>query len=137
MSTIEDVLTASIFRHPVSVYQVFTEQNSATTEEDEEETGVESLPDWIFQIDESARIATVVWQDAPGPYSFWGGSINRLSNGNVEFDMSAPFPGIAESRVLEVTPTDLPQTVWQMDIQGGNAYRAYRIPSLYPGVSWK
>lgn len=91
----------------------------------------------IFQIDESTRIATLVWQDAPGPYSFWGGSINQLANGNVEFDMSAPFPGVVGSRVLEVTQTDLPQTVWQMDIQEGHAYRVYRMPSLYPGVSWK
>ena len=91
----------------------------------------------VFKIDENTRIATVDWQDAPGPYSLWGGSINLLANGDVEFDMSAPFPGIAGSRVLEVTQTDMPQTVWQMDIQGGHAYRAYRIPSLYPGVSWK
>jgi arylsulfate sulfotransferase len=91
----------------------------------------------IFQVEESTKIATVVWQDAPGPYSFWGGSINQLPNGDVEFDMSAPFPAITGSRVLEVTHTDTPQTVWQMDIQKGHAYRAYRIPSLYPGVSWK
>ena len=77
------------------------------------------------------------WQDIPGPYSFWGGSINQLPNGNVEFDMSAPFPKVSASRVLEVTQTDSPQIIWQMDIQNGHAYRAYRIPSLYPGVSWK
>jgi len=91
----------------------------------------------IFKIDESTKLATLAWQDAPGAYSFWGGSINQLLNGNVEFDMSAPFPGIKGSRVLEVTPTDTPQTVWQMDIQEGHAYRAYRIPSLYPGVWWR
>jgi arylsulfate sulfotransferase len=91
----------------------------------------------IFQIDESTKVATVVWQDAPGSYSFWGGSINQLPNGNVEFDMSAPSPEIVGSRVLEVTQADTPQVVWQMDIQKGHAYRAYRISSLYPGVSWK
>jgi len=91
----------------------------------------------IFQIDEGARLATVVWQDIPGPYSFWGGSINQLPNGNVQFDMSAPFPATKGSRLLELTQTETPQAVWQMDIQGGHAYRAYRIPSLYPGVSWK
>jgi arylsulfate sulfotransferase len=91
----------------------------------------------IFKIDESARVATLVWQDAPGAYSFWGGSINQLLNGHVEFDMSAPFLTIKGSRVLEVTRTNTPQTVWQMDIEKAHAYRAYRIPSLYPGVSWK
>jgi len=91
----------------------------------------------IFQIEESNKIATVVWQDTPGPFSFWGGSINQLANRNVEFDMSAPFPEDVGSRVLEVTQSKMPQTVWQMDVQGGHAYRAYRIPSLYPDVSWK
>jgi arylsulfate sulfotransferase len=91
----------------------------------------------IFQIDESTKVATVVWEDAPGPYSFWGGSINQLPNNDVEFDISAPSPEIVGSRVLEVTQADTPQTVWQMNIQKGHAYRAYRIPSLYPGVSWK
>ena len=39
--------------------------------------------------------------------------------------------------VYEVTqdPTN-PQTVWQLQITGQNAYRAMRIPSLYPGVQW-
>lgn len=91
----------------------------------------------VFQIDESTRNAGVLWQDLPGAFSFWGGSINQLPNSNIEFDMSAPFPAITGSRVLEVTQTNTPQTIWQMDIQKGHAYRAYRIPSLYPGVSWK
>jgi arylsulfate sulfotransferase len=91
----------------------------------------------IFKIDEITKTATVAWEDTPGPYSFWGGSISQLPNRNVEFDMSAPFPAIMGSRVLEVTQTDMPQTVWQMDIGKGHAYRAYRIPSLYPGVVWK
>jgi arylsulfate sulfotransferase len=91
----------------------------------------------IFQVDESARLARLVWQESPGIYSLWGGSISQLPNGNVEFAMSAPFPTISGSRVLEVTHTDTPQIVWQMDIEKGHAYRAYRIPSLYPGVSWK
>jgi hypothetical protein len=91
----------------------------------------------IFQIDQIARTATLVWQNRPGPYSFWGGSINQLQNTNVEFDMSAPFPQLPASRVLELTQTDSPQISWQMDIQHGHAYRAYRIPSLYPGVSWR
>ena len=91
----------------------------------------------IFKIDEITRTAAVAWEDTPGPYSFWGGSITQLPNRNVEFDMSAPFPAVRGSRVLEITQIDMPQTVWQLDITKGHAYRAYRIPSLYPGVSWK
>jgi hypothetical protein len=92
----------------------------------------------IFQIDESTRLATLLWADLPGFYSFWGGSIDLLSNGDVEFDNSEAFPVSPShpSQILEVTHTDTPQTVWQMTISGENAYRGYRIPSLYPGVTW-
>ncbi|MGA8153359.1 MAG: aryl-sulfate sulfotransferase [Terriglobales bacterium] len=90
----------------------------------------------IFQIDESTKIADLVWQDLPNLFSFWGGAIESLSNGNVEFDLTDPFV-VSSSRVEEVSETDNPQTVWQLDLTGENAYRAYRIPSLYPGVTWK
>ena len=91
----------------------------------------------IVQVDESTRVASLDWQFLPGLYTFWGGSINQLANGNVEFDMSQPFPqDPSGSLVTEVTQTTNPEIVWQMTIQGSNAYRAYRIPSLYPGVAW-
>ena len=93
----------------------------------------------IFQIDESTNIANLLWQYLPGFYSFWGGSIGELSNGDVEFDSSEPFfPATpAASQINEVTQTGNPQIVWQMTITGANAYRGYRIPSLYPGVTWQ
>jgi arylsulfate sulfotransferase len=90
----------------------------------------------IFQVDESTDVATLLWQDLPGFFSFWGGSIGTLSNGNIEFANSAPNVGPATSSIMEVTPTQNPQTVWQMNINGENAYRGYRIPSLYPGITW-
>jgi hypothetical protein len=90
----------------------------------------------LFQVDESTNLATLVWQDLAGFYSSWGGSIGILSNGNVEFDMTTPTGG-PSSQIMEVTQTDSPQTVWQMNINGANAYRGYRIPSLYPGVTWQ
>ena len=92
----------------------------------------------IFEIDESTSLATLQWQYLPGFFSFWGGSIDVLSNGNVEFDSSAPstFEG---SQIIEVTQTDSPQVVWQLNITGAGfgAYRGLRIPSLYPGVTWQ
>jgi arylsulfate sulfotransferase len=90
----------------------------------------------IFQIDESTRTASLLWEDLPGYFSPWGGSIAVLSNGDVEFDSSQPFNAIS-SQITEVTPTDIPQTVWQMNISGEWAYRGSRIPSLYPGVTWQ
>lgn len=89
----------------------------------------------IFQVDDSTNIATLLWQDLPGYYSFWGGSIDLLSNGDMEFDSSDPFD-TDSSQITEVTQTDSPQVVWQMNITGTNAYRGYRLPSLYPGVTW-
>jgi arylsulfate sulfotransferase len=91
----------------------------------------------IFQVDETTHVANLLWQDLPGFFSFWGGSIGTLSNGDVEFDSSQPNMNVSASEILEVTPTSNPQTVWQMNINGQNAYRGYRIPSLYPGVTWQ
>lgn len=95
----------------------------------------------IFQIDESAMVADLQWAETISDYSNWGGSINQLDNGNLEFDINAPAippaPGIA-SEVQEVTQTAPPQMVWKMDIMApSTAYRAYRVPSLYPGVTWQ
>ncbi len=94
----------------------------------------------IYQIDESTRNATLLWDDAPGFYGLWGGSVNQLANGNVEFDANAPVFEPYASQVQEVTQTtSSPQIIWQMTMNTlpVYAYRAYRVPSLYPGVSWK
>ena len=90
----------------------------------------------IFQLDEDTMIATLSWQDLPGYFSAWGGSINLLSNGDMEFASSDPFNSAA-AQITEVTPTDSPQVVWQMNVTGTNVYRGQRIPSLYPGVTWQ
>ncbi len=95
----------------------------------------------VFQIDESAMVANLLWADQDSYYGIWGGSINQMANGNIEFDLNAPaFPPSANvgSQVQEVTQTLTPQVVWQMDVSTPlNAYRAYRVPSLYPGISWQ
>jgi hypothetical protein len=96
----------------------------------------------IFQIDESTLAANLVWTDLPGLFGVWGGSINQLDNGNVEFDVNAPAAppdGDSASEVQEVTQTSAPEVVWKMDLHPfyAFAYRAYRVPSLYPGVAWQ
>jgi arylsulfate sulfotransferase len=95
----------------------------------------------IYQVDESTRTATVLWQYLPNLYTFWGGSINQLPpSNNVEFDLSEPYLTQGDpsgSIVMEVTQISNPQVVWQMRMDGANAYRAYRVPSLYPGVTWQ
>lgn len=90
----------------------------------------------VVNLDEGSKTANIQWQYDPGIYSFWGGSNELLPNGNLEFDFTA-MPGSAlASRIVELTPDGNPNTVWQLDISGYNAYRGQRIPSLYPGVQW-
>jgi hypothetical protein len=95
----------------------------------------------VVQVDESAMVANLLWADPVQYYGLWGGSINQLANGNIEFDLNDPeFPPspTVGSQVEEVTQTSTPQVVWQMDVSTpSNAYRAYRVPSLYPGISWQ
>lgn len=87
----------------------------------------------VLDIDEASRIVTPVWEYRPGFYSFWGGSIEFLGNGDIEGAFSAAAPG---SRIVELTPGDNPQPVWQLELSAESAYRGFRIPSLYPGVQW-
>ena len=91
----------------------------------------------IFQIDESTYQATLLWAYLPGFFNLWGGSIGTLSNGDVEFDNTDPLYVGGNSEIMEVTQTASPQIVWQMTIVGQSAYRGFRLPSLYPGVTWQ
>jgi arylsulfate sulfotransferase len=88
----------------------------------------------IFQIDEQAKTAKIIWVDSLTEFSIFGGYVQQLLNGNVEFDICAHDS--VNARLMEVTPDSSPQPVWQLDLTGQNAYRAFRIPSLYPGVQW-
>jgi arylsulfate sulfotransferase len=89
----------------------------------------------VWQIDEGAKTATLTFhQKLPtNLYSPWGGSVDLLENGNVEYDLTGVGFG---SDVFEVTQDSTPRTVWNMRVAGTFAYRAFRIPSLYPGVQW-
>jgi hypothetical protein len=91
----------------------------------------------ILQLDETAKTATIVWHDNLSPvFSFFGGNAEVLDNGNVEFAVSASGGSSTAGAVYEVTQDPTPQTVWQLQIAGQYAYRAMRMPSLYPGVQW-
>jgi len=90
----------------------------------------------ILQIDEVNKTANIVFHDAPIPFSLFGGNSQPLTNGNVEFDEcdTGSSPPIAD--VLEVVQELNPRVVWRLNISGKFAYRAFRLPSLYPGVQW-
>jgi len=92
----------------------------------------------IYQIDESALTATVVFHDVLTQYSFFGGDVASLANGNVEFDLCvdttvSPQPGASATEVLRESN---PQVAWKMTVARVDAYRMFRQPSLYPGVQW-
>ena len=91
----------------------------------------------ILHLDETAKTADITWIDKLSPtFSFFGGSARVLENGNIEFDECSPTFPVNNASVFEVTKTTPPQTVWQISIAGQFAYRAFRVPSLYPGVQW-
>ncbi len=89
----------------------------------------------IYQIDENAKTATLTFHQIlpTNLYSFFGGGIDPLANGNVEYDLCGVGSG---SWVYEVTQQSTPQTVWSLQSTGANLYRAFRLPSFYPGVQW-
>jgi arylsulfate sulfotransferase len=91
----------------------------------------------IFQLDETSKTAQILWQYKLPIFSGCCGSINVLENGNAEYDIALVSTAPFTSRIQEVTQDSAPQLVWQMDLTGQLAYRAFRIPSLYPGVEWK
>src|SRR5271170_3255647 len=75
--------------------------------------------------------------DRPSHPIWFGGNAEVLANGNVEYDeCGATLLPANNSKVFEVTQASPPVTVWQMNLTGQYAYRAMRIPSLYPGVQW-
>ena len=89
----------------------------------------------LFAIDETAKTATIMTNYKPGEFSSWGGEAQMLTNGNLESDFNA---GSAQffSDIYETTSGDNPQVVWHLQTHAQNAYRAYRMGSLYPGVQW-
>jgi len=85
-------------------------------------------------------VADLLWADAPGLFSVWGGNINQLANGNVEFDVNglatALFPNLA-SEIQEVTQTTTPQIVWKMDPNANGRLPRLSRPQPLPGVIWE
>jgi hypothetical protein len=90
----------------------------------------------IFNVDEDAKTASRSWSFAT-PYSWWGGSTRVLPNSDVFIDETAPGDlNLTGSRILELTQSPNPITIWQMEIDNQNSYRTIHLPSLYPHVQW-
>ena len=88
----------------------------------------------IFRIDEKAMTATFVFHKIfPKVFSFWGGGIQNLPNGDIQIDLCHVDD---TSDVYEMTRDANPRTIWDLHVARTNVYRAERLPSLYPGVQW-
>lgn len=90
----------------------------------------------LLNINESAMTATLTFLDKIPHYSFFGGNAEVLMNGDIEFDLCTIPTTPPSAGVLEVTPNSPAEAVWQLNMPNLDAYRAFRIPSLYPGVQW-
>lgn len=90
----------------------------------------------VYEINEAAMTATIQFhQILPANlYSFFGGDASMMKNGHIEYDLCGLNP--EQSQVFEVTNEANPQTVWNLTLNNNFAYRAFRLPSLYPGVQW-
>ena len=90
----------------------------------------------VYQIDESGMTATRVSSYAlpNNLYSYFGGNVQSLANGDLKADFSAVTGGslIQELNLNGTTP----ELVWQAQTQGTVQFRTERLPSLYPGVRW-
>jgi arylsulfate sulfotransferase len=89
----------------------------------------------ILQINESAKTANLAFHYLAPTYSFFGGNAEPLDNGDIEFDECALAIG-SQANIYEVTNQATPQIVWHLQVDGNDAYRGFRLPSLYPGVQW-
>jgi hypothetical protein len=95
----------------------------------------------IFMIDETNMTATKIQQDTlPSTnYSYFGGNTDPVgSAGDLEYDLASQVVNgnNAASSIRETTTGASPSIVWELDDVGENYYRAFRSPSLYPGVTW-
>jgi hypothetical protein len=90
----------------------------------------------VYQVDETAMTATLIsqYKAPPSLYSYFGGNVQALPNGNLEADFCAAVGGSTIQELNLNGPA--PQLVWQAQTTGTMQYRAERLPSLYPGIQW-
>jgi len=94
----------------------------------------------IFTIDESAMTATLTFADQLSTtyYSFFAGDTETQANGDLEYDLASYVNNISNnsSSIQETSTGAGPQVVWQTNVYGEELYRAFRVGSFYPGITW-
>jgi hypothetical protein len=112
---------------PAPVGQVICKPRAATTAD-----CYSTAP--VLEINEGNMTATLITNYTPPPsyFSFFGGDVEKLANGDMHVDFCAPLSGTI---VQELNPSAT-QVVWQATTPGAEQFRVDRLPSLYPGVQW-
>lgn len=90
----------------------------------------------VLDIDENSKTATLISNYTPSPalYSYFGGNVEQLANGDTQADFCAVRSG---ATIQEVSPAvGAQRIVWQAITPGAAQFRAGRLPSLYPGIQW-
>jgi arylsulfate sulfotransferase len=91
----------------------------------------------IFEVNETAKTANLVSEINLAPhFTSCCGDAQMLSNGNIEYDVALDVLTPGQSYIQEMVPGPTPQLAWQMNLNIVLVYRGFRIPSLYPGVTW-
>lgn len=91
----------------------------------------------LYNLSESAKTADVASEIVLSPaYSLCCGDAQVLSNGNIEYDLALNGATPNTSNIQESLPGATPSLVWHMVVGDSLVYRGFRMPSLYPGVTW-
>jgi hypothetical protein len=84
----------------------------------------------VWELDEKARTATLVYNADVGAYAIAVGSAQRLSNGGYTFESGFINPGPSPyGQSTETSPDG--KIVYAQQAAGGVTYRSYRVPDLY------
>jgi hypothetical protein len=88
----------------------------------------------VLQVNEENMTATMVTHYVlpDTDYSFFGGNAELLDNNDIHVDFCAVSRG---ALVRELNP-QANQIIWQGYTPKAAQFKAYRLPSLYPGVQW-
>jgi hypothetical protein len=88
----------------------------------------------VLELNETNMTATLLTHDTPPPsfYSFFGGNVQLLANGDPHINFSSAAGGAI---VQELDPT-ASQVIWQATTPGADQFHVDRLPSFYPGVQW-
>jgi hypothetical protein len=88
----------------------------------------------VLELNENNMTATLInhYQPPPSYFTFFGGNVELLPNGNIHANFCAPVGG----GIIEELNRSGTQVIWRAVSPGADQFHAYRWPSLYPGVQW-